>query len=70
MGYLLASVRSLGMTLKSVFRKPTTVHYPAEKRERPERYRTSFALLHDERGTSFASAACSASASARRRSSP
>lgn len=50
MGYFSDSVRALGMSLKSVFRKPTTVHYPAEKRERPERYRTTFALLHDKEG--------------------
>ena len=50
MGYLLDSVRSLSMTLKNAFRKPTTVHYPAVKRERAERYRNTFALLHDSTG--------------------
>ena len=29
---------------------PTTVQFPKEKRERAERYRTSFALLHDSEG--------------------
>ena len=48
MGYLTDTVRALVMTMKSVFRQPTTVHYPAQKRERAERYRNSFALLHDE----------------------
>lgn len=50
MGYLTDSVRALTLTLKSVFRKPTTVHYPMEKRERSVRYRNSFALLHDAEG--------------------
>jgi NADH-quinone oxidoreductase subunit I len=50
MGYFLDSLRSLGVTMRSVFRKPTTVHYPAQKRERAERYRNTFALLHDEAG--------------------
>ena len=48
MGYLTDSVRALALSMKSVFRKPTTVHYPMQKRERAERYRNSFALLHDE----------------------
>jgi NADH-quinone oxidoreductase subunit I len=50
MGYLTDGVRALTLTLKSVFRKPTTVHYPMEKRERSVRYRNSFALLHDAEG--------------------
>lgn len=50
MGYLTDSVRALGLTLRSAFRKPVTVHYPAEKRERAPRYRNSFALLHEESG--------------------
>lgn len=50
MGYLTDSVRALALTLKSVFRKPTTVHYPMQKRERAVRYRNSFALLHDAEG--------------------
>jgi NADH-quinone oxidoreductase chain I len=48
MGYLTDTVRALVMTMRSVFRPPTTVHYPVEKRERAPRYRNSFALLHDE----------------------
>ena len=50
MGYFLDSLRSLGMTMRNVFRKPTTVEFPKEQRERSERYRTSFALLHDAEG--------------------
>jgi NADH-quinone oxidoreductase subunit I len=48
--YLFDSLRALAFTMKSTFRKPVTVHYPAEKRERAERYRNSFALLHDAEG--------------------
>jgi NADH-quinone oxidoreductase subunit I len=50
MGYFLDSLRSLAVTLRGVFREPTTVHYPMEKRERAERYRNTFALVHDEAG--------------------
>jgi len=50
MGYFTDGVRALGTTMKNVFRRPTTVHYPVEKRERAERYRNSFALLHEENG--------------------
>jgi NADH-quinone oxidoreductase subunit I len=50
MGYLTDSLRALAFTMKSAFRKPVTVHYPAEKRERAVRYRNSFALLHEENG--------------------
>lgn len=50
MGYLADSLRAVALTMKSAFRKPVTVHYPAEKRVRAERYRNSFALLHDEHG--------------------
>ena len=47
-GYFLDSFRALSTTLRNVFKKPITVHYPAEKRSRAERYRNTFALLHDE----------------------
>ena len=50
MGYLGDGFRALALTLKSAFRPPVTVHYPAEKRQRAERFRTSFALLHDADG--------------------
>lgn len=48
--YLL-SLRSLGVSLRNVFRPKTTVPLPwKERRRRAERYRASFALVHDERG--------------------
>lgn len=50
MGYLLDSVRTLWVTLRGAFRTPTTVHYPMQKRERAERYRNTFALVHDAEG--------------------
>jgi NADH-quinone oxidoreductase subunit I len=50
MGYLTDTFRALASTMKNVVRKPTTVHYPKDKRERAERYRNSFALLHDDAG--------------------
>lgn len=50
MGFLMDSLASMSQTMKNFFRRPTTVNYPFEKRERPERYRTSFALRHDEEG--------------------
>jgi NADH-quinone oxidoreductase subunit I len=50
MGYFSDGFRALGTTMKNLFRRPTTVHYPAEKRERAERYRNSFALLHEDNG--------------------
>jgi NADH-quinone oxidoreductase subunit I len=50
MGYFTDGLRALAFTMRSTFRKPTTVHYPREKRQRAERYRNSFALLHDAAG--------------------
>jgi NADH-quinone oxidoreductase subunit I len=50
LGYLLGGVRALGTTLKQVFRRPTTVEFPDVIRPRAERYRASFALLHDDEG--------------------
>jgi NADH-quinone oxidoreductase chain I len=50
MGYFIDAARALAVTMRNVFRPPTTVQYPAEDRVRPERYRTSFALVHDESG--------------------
>jgi NADH-quinone oxidoreductase subunit I len=47
-GYFVDTFRSLFTTIKVLFRPPTTVHFPKEKRERAERFRASFALLHDE----------------------
>jgi NADH-quinone oxidoreductase subunit I len=50
MGHFGDGLRALTTTIKNVFRTPTTVHYPAQKRERSERYRNTFALLHDTEG--------------------
>jgi len=50
MGYFIDAVRAMAVTMRNVFRPPTTVQYPAEDRVRPERYRTSFALVHEENG--------------------
>ena len=54
MGYFIDTARALAVTMRNVFRPPTTVQYPAEDRVRPERYRTSFALVHDEDGDEVA----------------
>lgn len=50
MGYFVDTARAMAATMKNLFRKPTTVHFPMEDRTRSERYRTSFALLHDQTG--------------------
>lgn len=50
MGYFGDSLRALANTMANFVRRPTTVQFPAEKRTRAERYRSSFALLHDEQG--------------------
>ena len=50
MGYLLDSFKALGITLKNALRAPTTVEFPDVVRPRAERYRASFALLHEEDG--------------------
>ena len=50
MFYFTDSLRSLTASMRNVFRRPTTVEYPKVQRARPERYRASFALLHDEAG--------------------
>lgn len=50
MGYFKDSLRALANTMANFVRRPTTVQFPAEKRPRAERYRSSFALLHDEQG--------------------
>jgi len=48
--YVLDSLQVLMTTIRNVFRPPTTVDFPRVKRERPERSRVSFALVHDEHG--------------------
>jgi NADH-quinone oxidoreductase subunit I len=49
-GYLSSSLRALGVTLRNLFRRPTTVEFPKVIRPRAERYRASFALLHEADG--------------------
>jgi NADH-quinone oxidoreductase subunit I len=50
MGYFTDTWRALRTTLRNGIRPPVTVNYPAVIRPRPERYHTSFALLHDAAG--------------------
>ncbi len=50
MRHLIDASRALFTTMRQVLRTPVTVQFPTEIRKRPERYRTSFALLHDEHG--------------------
>lgn len=48
--YFVDTVRSLVVSMRNVLRKPTTVHFPGERRKRAERFRAGFALLHDDAG--------------------
>lgn len=50
MNYLTDGLQALATSLKNAFRKPSTVEFPKVVRPRAERYRTTFALLHDEQG--------------------
>lgn len=50
MGYFTDSFRALGTTLRNMFRPPVTAEFPKVIRPRAERFRASFALLHDEQG--------------------
>jgi NADH-quinone oxidoreductase subunit I len=50
MRHLIDALRALWVTMVNLFRRPVTVQFPAQIRERPERFRASFALLHDEHG--------------------
>lgn len=50
MNYFLDALRSIATAAKSFVRPPVTVQYPQELRPRAERYRASFALLHEETG--------------------
>ncbi len=50
MVYIIDTARAMTTTIRNVFRKPATIQFPKEIRKRPERFRTSFALLHDEHG--------------------
>lgn len=47
---ILLGARALFTSIRNAFRKPATVEYPDVVRPRAERYRASFALLHDEQG--------------------
>ena len=48
--YVHQSLRALFTSIRTVFRPVATVQFPAVQRPRAERYRASFALLHDEQG--------------------
>lgn len=50
MNYLTDGLQALATSLKNAFRTPSTVEFPKVVRPRAERYRTTFALLHDEQG--------------------
>jgi NADH-quinone oxidoreductase subunit I len=43
-----AVLRAMGATLKNLFRKPVTVHYPDTQRQYPGRYRGLLALTYDK----------------------
>ena len=43
-----AVMRAMGATLKNLFRKPVTVHYPDRPRTYPNRYRGLLALTYDK----------------------
>jgi NADH-quinone oxidoreductase subunit I len=43
-----AVIRAMGMTLRNLFRKPITVHYPDKPRTYPDRYRGLLALTYDK----------------------
>ena len=49
-GYLGSTVYALATSLANLFRRPVTVEFPKVIRPRAERYRSSFALLHEEDG--------------------
>ena len=48
--YFTSAARALATSFANVFRKPVTVEFPKVIRPRAERYRASFALLHEEDG--------------------
>lgn len=49
-GHLKSFFIAVRATIINALRKPTTSEYPKVERPRPERYRASFALVHDEHG--------------------
>jgi NADH-quinone oxidoreductase subunit I len=48
--YFASAARALATSLGNLFRRPVTVEFPKVIRPRAERYRSSFALLHEEDG--------------------
>jgi NADH-quinone oxidoreductase subunit I len=48
--YFSTAARALATSLGNLFRRPVTVEFPKVIRPRAERYRASFALLHEEDG--------------------
>jgi NADH-quinone oxidoreductase subunit I len=50
MGYFTDGLRAMRVTLTNFLRPVSTVQFPEVIRPRAERYRASFALLHDEQG--------------------
>ncbi len=50
MRYITTALRAVWTTIVNLLRRPVTVEFPRVVRARPERYRASFALLHDEHG--------------------
>jgi NADH-quinone oxidoreductase subunit I len=49
-GHLASFLVAARATIINALRRPTTSEYPKVERPRPERYRSSFALVHDEHG--------------------
>jgi NADH-quinone oxidoreductase subunit I len=49
-GYLRGGLLAMATTLRNAFRRPITVEFPDVIRPRAERYRSSFALLHEADG--------------------
>ena len=50
MRHFIDALRALFISIKNIVRRPVTVEFPEVVRSRPERYRASFALLHEEHG--------------------
>ena len=44
-----AILSAMRMTLRNLFRKPVTVHYPTVQRAYPDRYRGLLALVYEKR---------------------
>ncbi len=50
MSYVHTTLRALSLSVRNLFRTPTTVEYPEVRRVRAPRIRASFALVHDAEG--------------------